>query len=126
MKGHTSPTLALTTTLTLLLLNTAIAQQIIKDKPTPSRAEGAPLGYAYGQDYSTSDVTKVVVIGSGTPAADPHHSGISTAVVVNGQPYIFDCGPGFWRASKHSGVRWKDRCPRTEESDPPVSHPFTL
>ena len=29
-------------------------------------------------------------------------------------------------ASEHSGVRWKDRCPRTEESDPPVSHPFTL
>jgi hypothetical protein len=56
---------------TLLLLNTAIAQQIIKDKPTPSRAEGAPLSYAYGRDYSTSDVTKVVVIGSGTPAADP-------------------------------------------------------
>ena len=66
------------------------AQEIIKDKPTPSRAEWAPLGQAYGKDYSTSDVTKVVVIGSGTPAADPRHSGISTAVVVNGQPYIFD------------------------------------
>jgi ribonuclease BN (tRNA processing enzyme) len=102
MKGHTSVTLVLATTLTLLLLNTAIAQQIINDKPTPSRAEGAPLGYAYGRDYSTSDVTKVVVIGSGTPAADPRHSGISTAVVVNGQPYIFDCGPGFWRNSQVS------------------------
>src|SRR6478736_1402909 len=102
MKRQTSMTLALTTTLILLLLNTAIAQEIIKDKPTPSRAEGAPLGYAYGRDYSTSDVTKVVVIGSGTPAADPRHSGISTAVVVNGQPYIFDCGPGFWRNSQVS------------------------
>ena len=76
MKGHTSVTLVSATTLTLLLLNTAIAQQIISDKPTPSRAEGAPLGYAYGRDYSTSDVTKVVVIGSGTPAADACHSGI--------------------------------------------------
>jgi hypothetical protein len=95
MKRHM--TLVLTTALTLLLLNTAIAQEIIKDKPTPSRAEGAPLGL---RDYSTSDVTKVVVIGSGTPAADPRHSGISTAVVVNGQPYIFDCGPGFWRNSQ--------------------------
>ena len=102
MKGHSSAVLALTTTLTLLLLDGAIAQQIIKDKPTPSRAEGAPLGYAYGRDYSTSDVTKVVVIGSGTPAADPRHSEISTAVVVNGQPYIFDCGPGFWRNSQVS------------------------
>src|ERR1700731_838609 len=92
MKRHSSVVLALVLTATLLLLNTAIAQQIIKDKPTPSRAEGAPLGYAYGRDHSTSDVTKVVVIGSGTPAADPRHSGISTAVAVNGQPYIFDCG----------------------------------
>ena len=100
MKGHTSVTLVLTATLTFLLLNTAIAQEIIKDKPTPSRAEWAPLGWAYGRDYSTSDVTKVVVIGSGTPAADPHHGGISVAVVVNGQPYIIDCGPGFWRNSQ--------------------------
>ena len=100
MKRHTSATLALTATLALLLFDTAIAQEIIKEKPTPSRAEWAPLGYAYGQDYSTSDVTKVVVIGSGTPAADPHHGGISIAVVVNGQPYIIDCGPGFWRNSQ--------------------------
>ena len=98
MKRHTSVTLVLTTN--LLLLNTAIAQEIIKDKPIPSRAEWAPLGYAYGRDYSTSDVTKVVVIGSGTPAADPRHEGISVAVVVNGQPYIIDCGPGFWRNSQ--------------------------
>jgi ribonuclease BN (tRNA processing enzyme) len=89
-------------TTSLLLLNTAIAQQIIKDNPAPSRAEWAPLGYAYGRDYSTSDVTKVVVIGSGTPAADPRHGGISVAVAVNGQPYIIDCGPGFWRNSQVS------------------------
>src|ERR1700736_1835164 len=97
---RTSVTLVLTTT--LLLFNTAIAQEIIKDKPTASRAEWAPLGQAYGRDYSTSDVTKVVVLGSGTPAADPRHSGISVAVVVNGQPYVIDCGPGFWRNSQAS------------------------
>ncbi|MGB8609347.1 MBL fold metallo-hydrolase, partial [Bradyrhizobium sp.] len=78
------------------------AQEIIKDKPTPSRAEWAPLGQAYGHDYSTSDITKVVVLGSGTPAADTRHSGISVAVVVNGQPYVIDCGPGFWRSSQAS------------------------
>ena len=43
MKRHTSVTLVLTTN--LLLLNTAIAQEIIKDKPTSSRAEWAPLGF---------------------------------------------------------------------------------
>ena len=50
MKGHSSVVLALTTTLTLLLLNGAIAQEIIiKDKPTASRTEWAPLGQAYGR-----------------------------------------------------------------------------
>ena len=100
MKRRASVTLV--STATFLLLNTAIAQEIIKDKPTPSRAEWGPLGQAYGRDYSTSDVTKVVVLGSGTPAADPRHGGISVAVVVNGQPYIIDCGPGFWRNSQAS------------------------
>jgi ribonuclease Z len=76
------------------------AQEMIKDKPTPSRAAWAPLGKAYGRDYSTSDITKVVVIGSGTPVADTRHDGISVAVIVNGQPYIVDCGPGFWRNSQ--------------------------
>jgi len=98
MKSHTRVTRVLVTT--LLLLSTATAQEIIKDKPTPSRTEWAPLGNAYGRDYSTSDVTKVVVIGSGTPIADTRHGGISVAVVVNGQPYIIDCGPGFWRNSQ--------------------------
>jgi ribonuclease Z len=97
---RTVMTLVLTTT--LLLLNSATAQEIINNKPTPSRAEWAPLGQAYGRDYSTSDVTKVVVIGSGTPAADTRHGGVSVAVVVNDQPYIIDCGPGFWRDSQAS------------------------
>jgi len=89
-------------TLLVIACLPAGAQEIIKDKPTPSRAEWAPLGQAYGRDYSTSDVTKVVVLGSGTPAADTRHSGISVAVVVNGQPYVIDCGPGFWRSSQAS------------------------
>jgi hypothetical protein len=46
MKRRTSVTLVLTTS--LLLLNTAIAQQIIKDKPAPSRAEWAPLAMRMG------------------------------------------------------------------------------
>ena len=100
MKPHITVTLILTTT--LLLLDTAIAQQIINDKPTASRAKWAPLGQAYGRDYSTSDITKVVVLGSGTPAADTRHGGVSVAVVVNDQPYIIDCGPGFWRDSQAS------------------------
>ncbi len=126
MKIHTRVTLVLTTI--LLLLNTANAQGILTPKPAPSRAEKAPLSFANGQDYSTSDTTKVVVIGSGTPAADPLHQGISVAVVVNGEPYIIDCGPGVLAklAGEHPGVRREDRCSRTEEIDSPLPHSFAL
>jgi ribonuclease BN (tRNA processing enzyme) len=97
-----TPALVFTAATLLVIGCLPAAAQVIKDKPTPSRAEWAPLGQAYGRDYSTSDVTKVVVLGSGTPTGDTRHSGISIAVVVNGQPYIFDCGPGFWRNSQAS------------------------
>ena len=104
MTGLTSVGAMLITT--LLVLNTAAAQGIIKDKPTPSRATWAPLGQAYGRDYSTSDSTKVVVLGGGPPSGDTRHNGISVAVVINGQPYVIDCGPGFWRNSQASTPEW--------------------
>jgi hypothetical protein len=83
------------------------------------RAEWAPLGQAYGRDYSTSDVTKVVVLGSGTPAADPRHGGISVAVVVNGQPTLSDCGRAFGETRKRSTPEYggKIAALETEEAD---------
>ena len=92
MKILASLSLALAATFTLH--NSATAQELIKERPTPSRAEWAPLGQAHGRDYSTSDVTKIVVLGSGTPVPNTRHGGISVAVIVNAQPYIIDCGPG--------------------------------
>ncbi len=44
-----------------------------------------------------SDVTQVVMLGSGPPIPDPRHQGPAVAIVVNGQPYIVDCGPGIVR-----------------------------
>jgi len=41
--------------------------------------------------------TQVVMLGTGTPYADPERSGPATAVVVNGTPYLVDCGPGVIR-----------------------------
>ncbi|MCE2896130.1 MAG: hypothetical protein LW721_16990, partial [Flammeovirgaceae bacterium] len=38
--------------------------------------------------------TKVVLLGTGTPNADPDRFGPSVAVVVDNTPYIIDCGPG--------------------------------
>jgi len=39
-------------------------------------------------DYSTSDITKVVLLGTGNPNPDPKHPGCSIAIVVNDTPYI--------------------------------------
>jgi ribonuclease BN (tRNA processing enzyme) len=41
--------------------------------------------------------TQVVLLGTGTPNADPERSGPSVAIVVNDKPYIVDCGPGVVR-----------------------------
>jgi len=38
--------------------------------------------------------TKLVLLGTGTPFADPTKSGPSLAIVVNNTSYIVDCGPG--------------------------------
>src|SRR5215470_16807316 len=41
--------------------------------------------------------TQVVVLGTGTPSADPERSGPAVAVVVNNHAYLVDCGPGVVR-----------------------------
>jgi len=51
--------------------------------------------------------TQVVLLGTGTPNADPDRSGPSVAVVVNDMPYVIDCGPGVIRraaAAARKGV----------------------
>ncbi len=44
-----------------------------------------------------TSITKVVMLGSGNPNADPKCSGPCVAVVVRDTPYIVDCGPGLVR-----------------------------
>ena len=44
--------------------------------------------------------TKVVLLGTGTPNADPDRFGPSVAIVVDKTPYIIDCGPGLVRSGK--------------------------
>ena len=50
-------------------------------------------------EYSPSEHTKVVILGSGTPLPEPHRRGPAVAVIVNGRPYIVDAGEGIWRAT---------------------------
>lgn len=52
--------------------------------------------------------TQVVLLGTGTPNAEPDRSGTSIAVVVNDTPYIVDFGPGVVRranAAYRKGVK---------------------
>jgi len=52
--------------------------------------------------------TQIVMLGTGTPLPDPQRSGPSTAIVVNGMPYIVDAGTGVVRraaAARDKGVK---------------------
>jgi ribonuclease BN (tRNA processing enzyme) len=51
--------------------------------------------------------TQLVLLGTGTPNADPDRSGPALAIVVDDTPYLVDCGPGVVRraaAAHHNGV----------------------
>jgi ribonuclease BN (tRNA processing enzyme) len=52
--------------------------------------------FAQAQSRETSK-TQIVLLGTGTSAPDPEHSGPSTAIVVNGSPYLVDFGTGIVR-----------------------------
>jgi ribonuclease Z len=49
---------------------------------------------------SPTSRTQVVLLGTGTPAADPDRSGPATAIVVNGNAYLVDFGAGVVRRAK--------------------------
>ena len=53
---------------------------------------------------SAASQTKVVMLGSGTPAIDPDRSGPATAVVVNDTAYLVDVGPGVVRRAKAAAL----------------------
>jgi len=61
---------------------------------------------ALAQQTSTAKLprTQVVLLGTGTPPADPDRSGAATAVVVNGTAYLVDFGAGVVRRAKSAVV----------------------
>lgn len=60
-----------------------------------------PLLLALTQQLSAqtnnASKTEVIVLGTGTPNADPDRSGPAVAIVVNGHSYLVDAGPGIVR-----------------------------
>jgi ribonuclease BN (tRNA processing enzyme) len=62
----------------------------------------SPGGLPAGRDQGTGElppsaITKLVLLGTGTPNAEPDRWGPSLAVVVNGTPYLVDAGAGVVR-----------------------------
>jgi ribonuclease BN (tRNA processing enzyme) len=55
----------------------------------------APMSLS--DDWRKSDITQLVMLGTGTPNPFPDRSGPSLAIVVNGEPYLVDFGPGVVR-----------------------------
>src|SRR5713226_3912325 len=49
---------------------------------------------------NTTSHTRIVLLGTGNPYADPDRSGPATAIVVNGTPYLVDFGAGIVRRAK--------------------------
>jgi len=49
------------------------------------------------RDFSDSDTTKLVILGSGNPNPSPLQSGCSLSIIVFDTPYIIDFGPGLIR-----------------------------
>ena len=57
---------------------------------------------------NTQSKTQIVLLGTGSPNADPDRSGPAVAIVVNDTPYVVDCGPGVVRrasAAARNGVK---------------------
>jgi len=42
----------------------------------------------------THSPTQIILLGTGTPNAEPDRAGASVALIVNDKPYLFDCGAG--------------------------------
>lgn len=52
-----------------------------------------------------TQTTKVVLLGTGTPNADPLRHGSAVAIVVKDQAYLVDCGPGVVRRAAAAAVK---------------------
>jgi ribonuclease BN (tRNA processing enzyme) len=50
-------------------------------------------------------VTQLVILGTGTPVADPDRSGPSVAVIYNDRAYLFDAGPGVVRRASAASAK---------------------
>lgn len=85
------------------VLVVACAGAPVADREGATEASAArPVAPA---DLSTG--THVVLLGTGTPNADPATSGPATAVLVDGRAYLVDAGPGIVRRAAAAAARYE-------------------
>jgi ribonuclease BN (tRNA processing enzyme) len=66
-----------------------------------------PFGASMAQAPATASRTQVVILGTGTPNADPDRSGPAVAIIVDGESWLVDVGPGIVRraaAAQRNGI----------------------
>lgn len=102
MRGGRAPTLrvvaaALSTVATVLVTATCAP-----DRPGAT-AEGSAAGEPAPPTQETPR-TRLVLLGTGTPNADPARYGPATAVVVDDEVYLFDAGPGIVRRAARAAA----------------------
>lgn len=76
--------------ITMILWQVAVSGEVAREVP-----------------FAQKSPTQVVLLGTGTPNADPDTSGPAVAIVVNDTPYVIDAGPGVVRraaAAARKGV----------------------
>jgi ribonuclease BN (tRNA processing enzyme) len=61
---------------------------------------GVTCSGLFGGQPKPASRTQIVLLGTGTPNADPDRSGPAVAIVVNGIPYLVDFGPGVVRRAE--------------------------
>ena len=64
------------------------------------------VGSDYVKSQSEITQTKLILLGTGTPNADPDRSGPSLAIVVGDNSYIVDFGPGMVRRASTLSKQW--------------------
>lgn len=62
--------------------------------PLPISDSAGPAPHSAGPAIPPSEITQLVLLGTGTPNAEPGRYGSAAAVVVNGTPYLVDAGAG--------------------------------
>src|SRR5476649_763311 len=62
--------------------------------------------YGFCQIQKDKQPTRVVLLGTGTPTADPERSGPSLAIIVNNSSYVVDCGPGVVRRAAAAAAKY--------------------